>query len=389
MKTDIETLLAKYSEGTLTRKEADELRRRLSSSPQDAEAFRHWREAETLGRVLFQLKHLDEERAWRRLQRRMTPSVRRPAGWMLVAAGLALLIGLGTWLYWKPLDYGQTDTASLAELFPNRTDTTAILTLSDGQEIALGKDNTLRLNDNGAALSQDGAGILAYSTDNQTTSTPVYHQIRVPAGGSYRLVLSDGTQVHLNAASSLRYPANFDGTRRVELDGEAYFEVRPGHTPFEVVTSRCRINVLGTIFNVEAYEGKNVVTTLVKGSVKIGNQGHDVLLKPGEQAQVESPTSRPEIRTVNTSLYTSWVTGVFHFKDTTLGDIAQLLSRWYDVDIRCAGTHVADIRLAGSIYRNRELGYTLELLQHVGRLTFRKQADGSILIQEKQSSNHN
>ena len=149
------------------------------------------------------------------------------------------------------------------------------------------------------------------------------------------------------------------------------------------------INVLGTIFNVEAYEGKNVVTTLVKGSVKIGNQGHDVLLKPGEQAQVESPTSRPEIRTVNTSLYTSWVTGVFHFKDTTLGDIAQLLSRWYDVDIRCAGTHVADIRLAGSIYRNRELGYTLELLQHVGRLTFRKQADGSILIQEKQSSNHN
>ena len=96
MKTDIETLLAKYSEGTLTRKEADELRRRLSSSPQDAEAFRHWREAETLGRVIFQLKHLDEERAWRRLQRRMTPSVRRPAGWMLVAAGLALLIGLGT-----------------------------------------------------------------------------------------------------------------------------------------------------------------------------------------------------------------------------------------------------------------------------------------------------
>ena len=384
---DIEELLEKYSEGRLSPEEADELHRRVSSSPEDAEAFRRWREAETLGRMLYQMEHLNEENAWHNLQARLHPRENRfrRTQWMLIAAGLALLLGLGTWLLWTPTpSKDASDRHSLAELFPNKTDTVATLILSDGREIALGKDSTLQLDEAGrASITQTGTGVLAYNASPASpNASAAYNQVCVPKGSSYTLVLSDGTRVHLNADSRLRYPVNFNGTRQVELEGEAYFEVHHEHTPFEVVTTRCRLSVLGTVFNVEAYHDPPVVTTLVQGCVEVRTQQHSVRLTPGEQAQVESLSDVPEVKSVNADLYTSWVTGTFRFKNTSLADIAGLLSRWYDVDIRCADPNLEAIRLAGNIYRNRELGYTLELLSRVTGLTFDRQADGSILIQD-------
>lgn len=382
---DIEELLEKYSEGRLSQEEAAELHRRVSTSPDDAEAFRRWREAETLGRMLRQMERLDEEAAWQSLQARLHPRKARfrQRQWMWMAAGLALLLGFGTWLLWKPAAPADTtDHRTMAELFPDRADTVATLTLSDGREIALGKDSTLRFDEAGqASVTQSGTGVLAYNAHPAASADAhtAYNQVRVPKGSSYTLVLSDGTRVHLNADSRLRYPVDFNGTRRVELEGEAYFEVHPEHTPFEVVTSCCRLSVLGTVFNVEAYRDHPVVTTLVKGCVEVRTRQHCARLAPGEQARVGDPADVPEVQAVNVDLYTSWVSGTFRFRDTPLGDIATLLSRWYDVDIRCSDD-VARVRLAGFIYRNRELGYTLELLSRVTGFTFEKQADGSIAV---------
>ena len=389
MEKELEELLSKYSDGTLSREEAAELYRRLTTSPRDAETFRHWREAETLGRILHQMEHLDEEKAWTHLYKNTTPKPTfRWLRHMAVAASLALLTGLAFWLYWHPQSStSQPAKVSMSELFPIKTDTTAILTLSDGREIVLGTDNLLLIDENGqASIAQQQSGVLAYTSTTHKTHEPsatAYNQVQVPAGGSYTLVLSDGTRVHMNADSRLRYPIHFEGTRRVELEGEAYFEVHHEHTPFEIVTPNCRLSVLGTVFNVEAYHGKQTVTTLVEGCVEIQTAKHTVRLNPGEQAIVKNPDIRPDICHVNVELYTSWVTGIFRFKDTPLGDIVQLLSRWYATDIRCADLQTSGIRLTGSIFRNRELGYTFELLQRAAGLNFKQQPDGSILISEK------
>ena len=388
MEKDFERLLAKYSEGTLSDEEAEELYRRVTTSPQEAETFRRWREAETLGRILHQMEHLDEEKAWDRLKRHTAPRhLFRRTRLLAAAASLALLTGLGIWLYWYPAHPSHETDMSLSELFPIKTDTVAMLTLSDGREIRLGTDSLPLIDENGqASITQHRTGILTYKSTPSAykASAPAYNQIRVPAGGSYMLVLSDGTRVHLNADSRLRYPVHFEGTRRVELDGEAYFEVHHEHTPFEVATPTCRFSVLGTVFNIEAYRGKQTVATLVEGCVEVQTSRHTVRLKPGEQAVVKGTDKRPEVRKVNAALYTSWVTGVFHFKDTPLCDIADLLSRWYAADIRCADMPTAGIRLTGSIFRNRELGYTLELLRRAAGLDFEKQPDGSILIRERE-----
>lgn len=386
---NIEELLEKYSEGVLSPEEAAELHRRVSTSAQDAESFRRWREAETLGRILYQMEHLNEQSAWNKLQEQLHPRKNRfkQSYWMLAAAGLALLLGLGTWLFWNPSKLNDVaNQPSMAELFPNRTDTVATLTLSDGREIVLGKDSMLQFNEAGqTSIRQSTNGVLAYNIDQTTpaSSHPIYNQVHVPKGSSYTLVLSDGTRVHLNADSYLRYPVNFRETRQVELEGEAYFEVHHEHTPFEVITSCCRLQVLGTVFNVEAYHAQPVITTLVTGRVKVNTQQHCVQLVPGEQALVTSPEDVPEVQPVNVELYTSWVTGIFRFKNTSFKDITNLLSRWYNVDIRCESSEIGNIRLAGSIFRNRELGYTLELLAWVTGFTFDKQADGSILVRNQ------
>lgn len=388
MEKELERLLAKYSEGTLSREEAEELHRRITTSPHDAETFRRWREAETLGRILHQMEHLNEAQAWNRLKRRTAPRniFRRPRQ-MAAAAGLALLAGLSLWFYWHPLtSERQTTEMSISEMFPAKTDTTAILTLADGREIVLGTDSLPLADESGQpSITQQPTGILAYAPASPASTKPTaaFNQVRVPAGGSYTVILSDGTRVHLNADSRLRYPTHFKDTRRVELEGEAYFEVHHERTPFEVITAGCKLSVLGTVFNVAAYQGEQTVTTLVEGCVEVQTDRHCVRLNPGEQAVVSTRDQSPEVHRVNVALYTSWVTGIFRFKDTSLGDIAQLLSRWYATDIRCADSLTAGIRLTGSIFRNRKLGYTLELLQRTANLNFRQQADGSILVSEQ------
>lgn len=386
MGKDIEELLTRYSEGKLSAEEAEELYRRVTTSDTDAEAFRNWRETETLGRALRQLELMDEDKAWERLQRRLERRPRKSLRWLPLAAGLALLLGVATWLLWKPTTgTGLLEEDALVRLFPDRTDTVAVLTLADGREIGLDPRTALPTGDDEVFCPVGSEpGVIDYSSAPPTPEDGEarLHSIRVPQGGSYTVVLADGTRVHLNAGSRMSYPVSFHGTRQVTLEGEAFFEVRHGRTPFEVVTPKCRLRVLGTVFNVTAYRGEPAVTMLVSGSVEVSTTRQRVRLQPGEQARTEPADGRLEVCRVNPELYTSWVRGVFRFKDTRLEDITRLLTRWYGVDVRCATPQVGDIRLAGSVYRNRELGYTFELLQRVAGVTFERQTDGSILVRE-------
>jgi len=202
-----------------------------------------------------------------------------------------------------------------------------------------------------------------------------YYELRTPRGGSYRVTLPDGTNVWLNAETTLRYPARFSAdARTVILAGEAYFEVakrrgsHKGGIPFSVITDRQRIQVLGTEFNVKAYADESyTTTTLVEGRVRVdrpvsGNSvGQGLVLSPGQEALAGKADSRLITREADMHVAAAWKEGLFVFNDETLGSLMQRLSRWYDVEVLYRGG-AEDIRFTGNYAMNKSLR---SLLEHI------------------------
>lgn len=214
----------------------------------------------------------------------------------------------------------------------------AILTLEDGRTITLNEVPNGKLADqSGVTITKIGHGELAYHTE--TTGALVHagitNTIVTPNGGTYVITLADGTRVWLNAESKLSFPATFDGMqeRKVDLVGEAYFEVVSERKPFKVLTKNQEIEVSATHFNVECYPGDVLSkTTLFEGPAKVGTtSAQKVSLVPGQQAIINQGTIR--LITVDLDDVLAWKSGVFVFEEEPLEDIMKKISRWYDVDV--------------------------------------------------------
>lgn len=198
----------------------------------------------------------------------------------------------------------------------------AILTLGDGSHITLDSSNRSIQ----PGISQQGAQ-LVYGN----TSSFSYNTLRTPRGGQFKVTLPDGTNVWLNAASSLKYPTAFNGKqRKVEVSGEAYFEVAQNAAqPFVVdIPGKTGIEVLGTHFNVNAYSDESSInTTLLEGKVRVGEK----ILQPGQEARVQNGVV--QLVKANIEQAMAWRNGIFNFQDASLPAVMRQLSRWYDVDI--------------------------------------------------------
>jgi len=177
-------------------------------------------------------------------------------------------------------------------------------------------------------------GGIAYSTVPEQSST--INTISTPRGGQYQLTLSDGSRVWLNAASSIKFPTAFTGAdRKVEITGEAYFEVtHDPYKPFYVEANGAEIKVLGTHFDVNAYENEEATrVTLLQGSVRVNNDKGTTTIQPGEQAIV-ARSREPAVATVpDMDEVMSWKNGVFEFKDAPIEEIMKQVERWYDVTV--------------------------------------------------------
>lgn len=240
----------------------------------------------------------------------------------------------------------------------------AILTLDDGETIYL-DENLAEERLAGKQIHVDST-TLNYCSAQKTTEqkAPIYNKVDIPQGGEYALVLNDGTRVHLNSLSSLRFPVTFEGRREVELTGEAYFEVSHTGQPFIVHTQGMRIEVLGTVFNVSAYPGEEYQATLVSGSVKVdAGEGGSLVLKPSQQASFTPGSGEIRVHTVETAFYTSWVKGKINFKDQRLEDIMKTLSRWYSIEVNYAHEALKDKRFGCYVNRYEEITPFLELLE--------------------------
>lgn len=178
------------------------------------------------------------------------------------------------------------------------------------------------------------------------------------------MVLPDGSQVWLNAASSLHYPTRFpDGERKVELSGEAYFDiVKDDRKPFTVVAGKQTIAVLGTAFNVKAYTDEPYIkTTLIEGRIKLASpDGNNTsILKPGEQAILDG--NRLQVKAVDTREDVAWKSDLFYFSNTDLRDVGYQLQRWYDIEVDFS-TLPAE-KLYGQLPRSTPLPQLLKVIE--------------------------
>lgn len=238
--------------------------------------------------------------------------------------------------------------------------------------------NTLKSNKTVLFTSSDGLNEkLENGTElispNTVKNTPIYNTLRTQPGGNFKLILPDKSVVWMNGNTSIRYAANFLGNRTIVLDGEAFFEVSKNGTPFFVKVVNNTIKVLGTKFNVSAYASRPIVTTLVAGSVEISNKHEQLILLPQQQAISSSAGSGFEVKTVNTNIYTSWISGVFEFHNAPLGEIMEQLAQWYDIEIIYQNSQLKNLNFTGTLFRDNPITYSLQIIQEVSNVKFRNE----------------
>lgn len=280
--------------------------------------------------------------------------------WFRYAAILLLIVGTATYLYniQSPQEVAVQHTPSKQPTDIPPGGNKATLTLSDGSIIVLDSahNGSLASQGNTTIIKLD-AGKLEYQ-GNQLAGETGYNKISTPNGGQYQIVLSDGTKVWLNAASSIRFPATFGkGDRIVEITGESYLEVVSDKSrPFIVKTAQNSIRVLGTRFNVHAYadEAEEKIS-LAEGSIQVGK----VLLKPGQAyaaGQVASSNLEQDL---------AWKHGIFDFNKVTIQQAMSQIARWYDVDV-IYEKNIPTITLGGKMRRNMTLSEVLEFVEGLG-----------------------
>lgn len=256
----------------------------------------------------------------------------------------------------------------------------AILMLADGQQINLDKTSRgINLDINGTKIKSKGDTITYQNLSG--TNKLEYNTLKVPRGGEFFLILSDGTKVWLNSESELKYPTQFSTKeRKVFLKGEAYFKVKKNKSKtFYVNTQEQNLAVLGTEFNINSYHKDEIYTTLVEGSIKLSYNRQEVILEPNEQSFIEN--NELKTRTVNTKEYTAWKDGRFIFKDKKLEDIMEILSRWYNIEVFFQNSKCREIPFTGNLERFDRIENLLERIEILEKVKFRIK-NNAIIIEE-------
>ena len=323
---------------------------------------------------------LDREKAYERLdgdlRKKMTirqGKMRRMRWWSFRAsvAGVLLMLGVGMMLWMKS---GENGVGEEEEMFGQGVGQ-VILTLGDGESVPLRRD-TNRLIE-GGTMSQvmNKRGTLVYSRieSKEVSEEIVYNTLTVPARERFQLVLADGTKVFLNSGSEMRYPERFGKVRReVFLKGEAWFEVaKDSAREFLVHAGAMDVKVLGTSFNVKAYDRlETVATTLVEGSVEVACAGRSFQIVPGEQFVYDKNNQAMDVRRVDTESYVSWKDGYYKFRQTTLEEIMETLSIWYGLNVFYRNESAKYVEFTGRVKRYEDTRMMLEKFEQTGDVVF-------------------
>lgn len=296
--------------------------------------------------------------------------------WMTRIAIAASFIGIISWgTYWGLQQTSRSGSANAVHHFKSDVlfgSEKAILTLADGSKVPLTHEKKETISQ-GNTRTLEINGKLIYDVDNNGAhpGKTAFNTVTTPRGGFYQIELPDGSLVWLNAASSLRFPTAFSGKeRKVEITGEAYFEVAKNKAmPFIVSVSNAEVRVLGTHFNVMAYQDEAAVkTTLLEGAVQFTTASSTSLLKPGEQAELNKDGQVKVSADIDTDDIIAWKNGTIHFEGADIATIMRQLSRSYDVDI-VYGKKIND-RFYADIPSKSNLSVVLKALELTGKVNF-------------------
>ncbi len=345
-------------------------------TPEEESIFAAWYKESDSNREYFKrvqnryqidIEEIDLENAWEIIGQKITPKRSNRIYYKYaIAASAALLIGIA---YFAKTNTSinnsvvKTENASASEKKSNDI----VLTLSDGSKVVLNEEkNGVVANQEDVVITKDNEGQIRYGQNNGAhTGKPTYNTLVTPNGKTFQIALPDGTNVWMNAGSSLKYPTYFSGSERaVVLTGEAYFEVAHNEKmPFKVFSNGQQVEVLGTHFNIRAYENEPVLkTTLLEGKIKITEGGNSALVKPGQQIVVSLDKHSMKTKEVNTELAIAWKNRLFYFENAKYDEIMREIERWYDVDVIYKGK-IPDERFEGAIQKDLKLNQILKMLE--------------------------
>ncbi|MDN5287775.1 MAG: anti-FecI sigma factor, FecR [Mucilaginibacter sp.] len=276
-------------------------------------------------------------------------------------AVLCLYVG-GYFLLNKPIRE-QATVARVHDINPGGNKAT--LTLSNGSQISLNDTQNGKLAQQGnTSIIKTADGQIVYNDKGKNAEGKItFNTTATPRGGQYHVVLSDGTNIWLNASSSVTYPTTFTGNNRtVEITGEAYFEVvHNAAKPFRVKSNGQVVEVLGTHFNINCYADEPVSkTTLLQGRIKIAAKNHSQLIKPGEQAIVSK--NGVTVAQADVDQAVGWKNGDFNINDEDLQTVMRQVARWYDVEVIYNNKKNYE-KFVGTISRTKKLSEILKALE--------------------------
>lgn len=378
----IKELIIRYQEGKCSREDVNQLRA----------WFRDPENQELLEKVYDSLPEIDtskdlslkksaiyrqvmaDERIRRIVHHSPLPSARTlrwKKTWTVAAA--VFLIAMVPFLYYISPFFDTTEKAATEDLRQHAIvpgGERALIILEDGTEVNLEEIGDTLIVQEGYSVVKDGEGVYyQYDREEAMATAHKYNTIVTPKGGQYQVTLPDGTRVWLNAESKLKYPVYFaEDIREVELEGEGYFEVAKQSAggeriPFIVHSGTQKLEVLGTIFNLQAY-GEDITTTLVEGKVRLGldNTEQEVTLEAHDQATLQAGEQHFDLIKVDPLYATAWKNGSFAFRKANIKEVMESVARWYDVDVEYRAT-VEGSRFTGTISRFEQIDKLLQLIE--------------------------
>jgi len=381
----IQYLFNAYFNKTATAKERDEWMDLLAQSKNDAEVktllTETWSQFNSQNQ-LFSDKQGDEMLS-NILQKEIpgtnTPDIELNKNshsfkWIRIAAAAVLIIAISGIAIWLQTKKTQPQIAQSTKNTPQATapitagGNKATLTLADGTSIILDSTHKGELVKQGKVkITKVNTATLAYNAENENSEEVVYNTLSTPNGGQYQLILPDGSKVWLNASSSIHFPTVFKGKERtVTVTGEAYFEVaKNAAMPFKITVKDMVVEVLGTHFDIMAYDDENSLnTTLLEGSVKV-TKGHiKKMLIPGQQSIINT-AGEINIKDADIEEVMAWKNGWFQFNAFDIKMVMRQVSRWYNVEVVYEGK-IPDGHFTGIVSRDNDIFQVLKIMESGG-----------------------
>lgn len=371
---EIERLITKALLNDISEDEQRRLDEWLNASGRNRDFFEGLHSGKYLKRAVTDRNRVSRDDRWKRL-RRETVAIRSRkirSRVLRVAAAIIFPLMVGG-MIWLMSDSKQGDSSTLLAHEEIKVGSSkAVVTLSNGEKVALFGDTTVRVND-GLAVMVNQKDTLNFMRNNEAVvADNSFTVIQIPRGGEYIVRLEDGTTVYLNSESELRMPVHFNSKERVVwLTGEAYFSVEhEKQRSFTVRTERADISVLGTEFGVRAYADEtDLLTTLVQGAVEVKSESRVHRIVPGEQAKVDE-AGNIEVKEVNVDDYIAWKLGRIVFVNARLEDIMRELQRWYDFKVSYSSPEQKELRFTMDILKYKEVSDIFDLMEKIKRITF-------------------